>query len=176
MVAIRSFMDTDARGQLGGIECGPQVRKKMAAESGAYKCAVCGRSNADIIKEREEAAQLIEAREGKKKEEEVPEELRLAYRDELEKGGSSTPDQDKAEKEPKGKGKVQNPPAAAATVTSRPSNAPTSAPALRPTRTVQPAPAQQSAPQTSEPPLAWVDACIYGLVVALIYMMLRKFS
>jgi ubiquitin-conjugating enzyme E2 J1 len=177
MVAIRSFMDTDAKGQLGGIECSAQARKKMAAESGAYKCPVCAKSNADIIKEREEAAAVQEAKEGKKKEETVPEELRLAYRDELEKGESSRAE---PEKEPKGKEKDQDPPTAsslAAATSSTPAapaaqaGAPSSA-IPSPTRTVHP-PVQQVA-RTTESSLAWIDACIYGIVAALLFMVLRK--
>jgi ubiquitin-conjugating enzyme E2 J1 len=86
MVAIRSFMDTDAKGQLGGIECGEKARQKMAGESGKYTCPACGKSNEEIMGEREEMARELEKRDGKIKEEEVPEELRLAYRDELGKG------------------------------------------------------------------------------------------
>ena len=42
MVAIRSFMDTDVKGQLGGIECSASVRKDLAGKSGAFKCLTCG--------------------------------------------------------------------------------------------------------------------------------------
>jgi ubiquitin-conjugating enzyme E2 J1 len=168
MVAIRSFMDTDAKGQLGGIECTPQARKKMAAESGAYTCAMCGKSNADIIRERGEAAALQETRDGKQKEETVPEELRLAYRDELENAESS-----RAEKapEPKGKEKVGASPAApppSAPVRSPPPVAP----APPPTRTVQATNPQ--AVRRTESSLGWIDACIYGVLAALLFMLLRK--
>ncbi|KAH9867233.1 hypothetical protein IAQ61_007825 [Plenodomus lingam] len=85
LVAIRSFMDTDAKGQLGGIECSKVARGRMAKDSGSWTCAGCGKSNADIMKEREALVAELEAKEGTRKEEEVPEELRLAYRDELDK-------------------------------------------------------------------------------------------
>jgi ubiquitin-conjugating enzyme E2 J1 len=178
MVAIRSFMDTDAKGQLGGIECSPQVRKRMAGESGASTCPTCGKSNADIMKEREEAAALIEAKEGKKKEEEaVPEELRLAYRDELEKGSSTSTDPGKQPKEPKGKEKVQDSTTASqsATSTSIPPVAPATIPLPRPTRTVQP-PVQQVLQQPRDGSMAWIDMCIYGVVAALLFMVLKRFT
>ena len=82
-MAIRSFMDTDAKGQLGGIECSRDARERMAKDSGRWTCAGCSKSNQEIMKEREEAVKDVEETEGKRKEEEVPEELRLAYRDEL---------------------------------------------------------------------------------------------
>ncbi|ORY01807.1 ubiquitin-conjugating enzyme/RWD-like protein [Clohesyomyces aquaticus] len=172
MVAIRSFMDTDAKGQLGGIECNAQIRKRMAGESVNHKCPTCGRTNAEIMKEREEAAKLIEAREGKKKEEEaVPEELRLAYRDELEAGKSGPA-------EPKGMEKAQDPPSASAPVPRSDSAAGPTAnvTAPRPTRTVaQRAPPVQVAQRQPDRSLAWIDACIYGIVGALLFLMLRKF-
>ncbi|KAF2000876.1 UBC-like protein [Amniculicola lignicola CBS 123094] len=177
MVAIRSFMDTDAKGQLGGIECSAQARKKMATESGAFRCAVCAKSNADIIKEREEAAKLVEETEGKQKEETVPEELRLAYRDELGQGAGQ---QDQSEKQPKGKERAQPPsPAsssAAAPISSGNSSAPAPHPNTtpRPTRTIRPAPTQQVVQALPDRSLAWIDACIYGVLAALAFMILRK--
>jgi ubiquitin-conjugating enzyme E2 J1 len=171
MVAIRSFMDTDAKGQLGGIECSPAIRKRMAGESGAYKCGVCGKSNVEIIREREEAAKEVEEKEGKRREEEqVPEELRLAYRDELEKG------KEKVQDIPSTSSRVVQTPAVQSPVVAQPSRPLSQAvpAAPPPTRTV-PAPLQQVVPQTADRSLAWIDTCIYGVVVALIYMMLRKF-
>ncbi|KAF2278696.1 UBC-like protein [Westerdykella ornata] len=183
LVALRSFMDTDAKGQLGGIECTQQARKKMAVESRLYKCAVCAKSNAEIIKEREEAAALQEAKEGKRKEEEIPEELRLAYRDELNKESEADGQQ---QKEPKGKEKAHDPSEAltastpatgpAVTPAAKPAAVPIAEPVPRPTATVQAPVPQQAVRVTSEPSLAWVDACIYAVVAALIFMVLRKVS
>jgi ubiquitin-conjugating enzyme E2 J1 len=169
MVAIRSFMDTDAKGQLGGIECGEKARQKMAGESGAYMCPACGKSNEDIMAEREELARLVEAREGKQKEEEVPEELRLAYRDEMGK---------EKQQEPKGKEKVVDvtpPPTSTSVSSSTPApqaRSPTG-PAPLPTRTVQPI-VQQLAQQTPDRGMALIDAGIYGIVAALLFMVFRK--
>ncbi|KAF2475095.1 UBC-like protein [Lindgomyces ingoldianus] len=177
MVAIRSFMDTDAKGQLGGIECSPQIRKRMAGESGKFRCGVCGRSNADIMKEREEAAKLIEAKEGKKKEETVPEELRLAYRDELEGSGpggepAQSPQTGSKGKE-RGQGLLSASPLPAQA--RAPPALPTNATSPTPIRTVQPPPMQQLVHQQPDRSLAWIDACIYGVVGALLFLMLRKF-
>jgi ubiquitin-conjugating enzyme E2 J1 len=173
MVAIRSFMDTDAKGQLGGIECGEKARQKMAGESGAYMCPACGKSNEDIMAEREELARLVEAREGKQKEEEVPEELRLAYRDEIGKEK-----QQEEVKESKGKEKVVGvTPLPTSTSASSSTPAPQArsptGPAPLPTRTVQPI-VQQLAQQTPDRGMALIDAGIYGIVAALLFMVFRK--
>lgn len=169
-------MDTDAKGQLGGIECSAPARKKMATDSGAFKCSVCNKTNKDIIQEREEAAALIEPQDGQRQEEEVPEELRLAYRDELSKGSSS---QD-APKESKGKEKAHTPSIPSnSTIPSSPGG-PSTATSPPPTRTTQhvPAPTVQRLPpeqQSPDNPLAWIDTCIYGVLAALLYMVLKRF-
>ncbi|KAF2710246.1 UBC-like protein [Pleomassaria siparia CBS 279.74] len=162
MVAIRSFMDTDAKGQLGGIECSTGARKKMAVDSGAFTCPSCGKSNADIIKEREEAAMLIEAKEGKQKEETVPEELRLAYREELGSSADARPGGTVSSTESLSSNSVPATDVRTASV-----------PVLRPTRTV-PLVVQQPVQLTSDRGLAWIDACIYGIVAALLFMVFHK--
>ncbi|KAF2743464.1 UBC-like protein [Sporormia fimetaria CBS 119925] len=179
MVAIRSFMDTDAKGQLGGIECSPEIRTRMAGESVSFKCAVCAKSNAQIMKEREEAAALQEAKAGKKKEESVPEELRLAYRDELAESSASWPQHpekpDQSTKVPSSTDSAsQNDQAerpAAPEAPAAPISASTSSPL--PTRTLPPQP-PIVVQANAGPPLAWVDACIYGVLAALLFMVIRK--
>lgn len=186
LVAIRSFMDTDAKGQLGGIECSKDARERMAKDSGAWKCAGCAKSNADIMQEREELVKESELKEGKRKEDEVPEELRLAYRDELGKHG----DDDK--KVDKGKGRAVESTAetasgtqgfAAASSSSRvataaapnthPAQSIPVAPIVRPTRTIPAQPLHQVAQRS--PDLAWIDTCIYGVLAALLFMVLKRF-
>lgn len=53
LLRLRSFMETDAQGQLGGLETTEEVRKTLAGESGSFQCPICGRSNAQIIRETE---------------------------------------------------------------------------------------------------------------------------
>lgn len=172
-------MDTDAKGQLGGIECSKDARERMAKDSGKWACAGCGKSNGEIMKEREEAVKEIEAKEGRRKEEQIPEDLRLAYRDELGKKEEDEVD--------KGKGKaveqdVQQ------VASSRPASpvprilAPTGAPPVRntpapmPTRTVPASPLQQMVQQNPDRSLAWIDTCIWGVVAMLLFMVIRKFD
>lgn len=68
-------------GQLGGMETTEAVRRRLAQESVSFKCAVCAKSNADIIAECEdrckETASLCQ-------EISVPAELNMGWRDELE--------------------------------------------------------------------------------------------
>ncbi|CAP72805.1 uncharacterized protein PODANS_2_2340, partial [Podospora anserina S mat+] len=40
LVALRSFMETDVKGQLGGLEAGSEVRRRLAGESRGWVCGV----------------------------------------------------------------------------------------------------------------------------------------
>ncbi|KAL2119422.1 hypothetical protein VTJ04DRAFT_6383 [Mycothermus thermophilus] len=89
LVALRSFMETDPKGQLGGVDASEEVRRRLAGESRGWKCAVCGagRTNEEVLRECEERVKEMEEKEGRKQKEEekVPEELRMVFREELEK-------------------------------------------------------------------------------------------
>lgn len=166
-------MDTDAKGQVGGIECNDVARKRMAGESAGFKCPSCGKTNAEIIREREEAARSMQADGEKIKEEVVPEELRLAYREDLDKGAAENGEA--AKPEVKGKEKIEGvtsvptPSARVAQSAAQPSSSTTAPP---PTRTVQLP--QQPATQSAEGSPAWIDRAIYGILAALVFMVLRK--
>src|SRR5208282_2261853 len=54
--SLRTFMETDPKGQLGGLECTDEVRRRIAKASQSWKCHSCGKSNLEILKECEEAA------------------------------------------------------------------------------------------------------------------------
>lgn len=95
-------METDPKGQLGGLDTSEAVRKQLATQSRAWKCAGCGgRPNEEIIRECEEAAKAADAEaegegEGesssssrKAQEVEVPAELKLGFRDEMEKNAAA---------------------------------------------------------------------------------------
>lgn len=90
LVALRSFMETDSKGQLGGLDTTDAVRKRLATESRGWRCNGCGgRTNEDIIKECEDAAHAAEAEAGegssRTKDVEVPPELSMGFKDEMEK-------------------------------------------------------------------------------------------
>lgn len=85
LVALRSFMETDARGQLGGLETTDAVRQRLASESSSFKCSACAKTNGEIIKECEERANEAASSSSSAKEEvEVPKELSMGWRDEME--------------------------------------------------------------------------------------------
>lgn len=55
LLAIRSYMDVDAKGQVGGLEMSEQGRRQLAGESRGWRCGVegCngGRTNEEILRE-----------------------------------------------------------------------------------------------------------------------------
>lgn len=172
LVAIRSFMDTEAQGQLGGIECSKDARVRMAKESGAWTCVGCGKSNADIMKERE--ALLAETEDSTHNDDQVPEELRLAYRDELAgKGSRSDSNADK------GKGNATESPSQSASSSTPSIVQPESesAPRIPPAVANLPPPTRQAQHMVRRSPdrsIVWIDTCIYGVAVALLFMLVKK--
>ncbi|PVH74630.1 UBC-like protein [Cadophora sp. DSE1049] len=79
LVALRSFMETDVKGQLGGMDCSATEREKIAKNTPGWKCSVCAKTNGEIMREAEEAAM----KEGDVEEVEVPKELSMGYKDEM---------------------------------------------------------------------------------------------
>lgn len=80
LVALRSFMETDPKGQLGGMDCSPAERERLAKNSSTWTCSVCGKNNDSILKESEEASK----QEGASAQEvEVPSELKMGWKDEM---------------------------------------------------------------------------------------------
>ena len=92
LVAIRSFMDSEAAGQVGGMTCNEATRKRLAGESGKWTCATCSKCNDIILAER--VAVMGESETSANSADVVPAELRLAYRDELSSSSSTNKKQD----------------------------------------------------------------------------------
>jgi len=187
-------METDARGQLGGLETTDAVRRRLAGESGGYKCGACGRTNAEIMKGCEEAAKEHEATSaGAVAEVEVPKELKMGFRDEMGAAGREGGDLD-AESAELAEGFVQTGPLPAAAspgprggivggegaaVLPRPGQVP------QPTRTVPlPNPRPQGLPRapvrqqqqvrvSNEAVPAWIDRLIIVLGVLLVAMLIK---
>lgn len=88
LVALRSFMETDAQGQIGGLNTAENVRRRLAADSRAWTCPTCAKTNEDILKEVEARCAELEAEAGAsadaRHEVEIPAELKLGFRDEME--------------------------------------------------------------------------------------------
>lgn len=163
------------------------VRKRLAAESKAWRCTGCGKSCEEVMREQEERVKEAES-EGRRKEEAVPQELKLGYRDELGKegeagsrkadeatadlsAGSST--QQQQQREPVDSSTVKTPVQASIPATAGPAMQPptTSAPVQR---QLQQQPLQQRPAAQADVP-TWIDKAIIGVVVALAYILLRKF-
>ena len=90
LCAIRAFMSGEAKGQVGGLEMTEEGRKRLATESRTWRCSGCGgRTNQEVLKEVEG---MCDGQEGRK-EEVLPEGLRLAYREEMDSqpGTPTTP-------------------------------------------------------------------------------------
>jgi ubiquitin-conjugating enzyme E2 J1 len=151
LVAIRSFMDTDAKGQLGGMYASEEVRRRFAGQSSGWRCGACGKSNVEVMAGQDRA---VEEAGGDKKVEVVPEGLRLAYREDLGKQGD---------------GNAAEGSAAVGTGATPASSAVPST--IAPTRTV---PAHAVAAQVQRPAArqddgipAWIDKAIMGIVAVL---------
>ncbi|KAF5506046.1 Ubiquitin-conjugating enzyme E2 J1 [Colletotrichum siamense] len=82
LVALRSFMETDPRGQLGGLETSDAVRMRHATASQTFKCPTCAKTNLEIIQECEESAKSI-AVTSESSDVEIPSELKMGWKDEM---------------------------------------------------------------------------------------------
>lgn len=195
LVALRTFMETDVKGQLGGLETGPEIRKKLAAESGAWRCGggcSAGKTNREIMEEHMVLVEEADAKRGgaaaadKKVEDKVPEELRMGWRDEMKPSGEQAkeevkeqPAEDKeAEREDARLAemfvKTGNPPPPAAAASSLTGTVASPAAVIPPTaaaeRPVAPAPAQQQIRQLNVARRAtvsqdWVQVWLDRLIV-----------
>ncbi|KAF7190307.1 Ubiquitin-conjugating enzyme E2 J1 [Pseudocercospora fuligena] len=183
LVAIRSFMDTDAKGQLGGMDASDEVRKRFAGQSKASKCHTCGKTNEQIMAEQEE---LVKEAGGEKKQEEVPEELRLAYREDLSKDKSAEKTEQSAS-EPTAvpspatvstEVRQRNPAQAAEPASATASTATLQSPQPIAPQSIATAPVQQQ--QRPRPPpqddalLPYIDKAIYGILAAIIILIYKK--
>ena len=162
-------MDTDARGQLGGMDSSEEVRKRLASQSKTWKCSACGKNNETIMQEQEE---YVKEKGGESTVEKVPEELRLAYREDLSNAnGDTTKAQNNAESKA-----LETPPV--------PNNETTAAqPVVSETQQQQPPPAPRTQPaqlnQAQQRPQdegipSWIDKAIYGILAALVYFLWKK--
>jgi ubiquitin-conjugating enzyme E2 J1 len=191
LVAIRSFMDTDAGGQVGGMSAPDNVRKALAEKSREYSCAGCGKGALAILEEQEQRCKELGIDAADEEENPLVGKIGLiepkkdgsAAEASASSSASSQPDDVVAGSDP------ELPPVAAAQE-------------VQPTRTVQqsqpqprspPAPQSQTQTQPStqiqqplvQPPLqpavaattttdAWIDKAIIGIVLALVLMILRR--
>ncbi|GAB7358065.1 hypothetical protein MBLNU230_g0227t1 [Neophaeotheca triangularis] len=177
LVAIRSFMDTDAKGQLGGMDASKEVRERFAVQSPGWKCPACAKSNQEIMVEQDEVVK--EAGGEQKAEEAVPEELRLQFREDLGKRKEGEVDSQasvaKSAELSQPSEQVSTPtpttsvPPRVSSVESPPAAAGVAAAAVPQQQRQQP----QRQVQQSETP-AWIDKAILGIIAALVLLVARK--
>ncbi|CAK1361970.1 Ubiquitin-conjugating enzyme E2 J1 [Cercospora beticola] len=166
LVAIRSFMDTDAKGQVGGMDASEDARKRWAAQSGKSKCATCGKTNEEIMAEQDEA---VKEAGGESKNDVVPDELRLAYREDLNKPQNGTAVD--------ANGGVAQPAASAPQVIAAPAVQPVQPPTpATVTAAVNnpPAPQPQLVQRPQDEMPAWIDKAIYGILTVLAFILWQK--
>lgn len=171
-------METDAKGQLGGLECSESMRRRMADESRSWKCPSCGKSNEEILNECAQAAS-----ESERVEEAVPKELRMGWRDEM---GKEETKEDKEESAALAEGFVQTGPVAGEGSTASASQQRTPYPPARPAQGV-PQPTGSVTAHSVQGPMTtalrtqvqrrsedsviiWIDRTIVGIVVCIIFM------
>ncbi|KAL8683750.1 MAG: hypothetical protein Q9186_000236 [Xanthomendoza sp. 1 TL-2023] len=191
--ALRAFMEGGAQGQVGGMEMGESERKRLATESRGWRCQGCGAStNEDTLVEEGKRCQEKEQDGGPLNavpKEQVPDELRFGFRDEMGKGqpgekgkekeqatGVDAKDKNIAEKR-----RNSQHLAGPVDLDSVPSAIPLSPP---PAPTITPVqPSRQQIPTRTDPgPQAtidngvpnWVDKAIAGLLAGLFVMVVKK--
>ena len=161
-------MDTDARGQLGGMDSSEEVRKRLASQSKNWKCSACGKSNETIMQEQEE---YVKEKGGESMVERVPEELRLAYREDLSStNGDTTKAQSNTEnKAPEASRAPNNDTTVVQTLQPETQQQRPPAPRTQPAQTNQ---VQQQRQDEGIPP--WIDKAIYGVLAALLYLLWKR--
>ncbi|KAM3463571.1 hypothetical protein BB8028_0003g03710 [Beauveria bassiana] len=183
LVALRSFMETEARGQLGGLETTDDVRRRLAKDSGAWICSTCAKSNAEIIKDCEERCQDPDSTVSDVA---VPQELKMVWKDELKTGVSRQEDQPAAESTSEdselAEGFVQTAPQVSTPVNAHPAAAPPRPPQIAHLEASQNAtPTQEqrvhatpTQTQTTDEAIPlWIDRAIVVLVVLLVALLIK---
>lgn len=184
LVAIRSFMDTDVKGQVGGVQGSETMRKELAAKSGDYQCPVCGKKNHEIIEEKiKELADRGETEQtSANKEEVVPEELKLGYRDEL---GLKNPSGPEAQNQSASSEKIASPTTDSTATVPTPTRTtaadrPPSSPTIRAAHPPSSRPAVELVVEMRRPPRTlediFIDTAILFLGVIFAFLAFKRIS
>ena len=169
-------MDTEAGGQLGGLDAGVEVRKRLAERSRGWGCGVCGGGKVMEVVMREREEEVREMGEvGRREEVVVPEELRLAFREDLGKAGGSGGGGEVVDEVSGGRtnGLATEP----VTTGDDGETLPARTSSVQPQQDTQPVQAVQTpplAPRRNDQVPAWIDKAIYSVIAALIFMLFRK--
>ncbi|CEJ94546.1 Putative Ubiquitin-conjugating enzyme [[Torrubiella] hemipterigena] len=177
LVALRTFMETNANGQVGGLETTNSARQQFALKSAKWTCTVCSKSNADIIKECEELYAATSESSGTTIDDTVPEELRMVMKDDLKESAATSAPSFESNSQSSTSREVIEPDTEADIVQpSMPRQRPrtavvapnTSAPRASPTPLVAP---QNNA--TSPPIPIWIDRAIVILAIFLAVLLFK---
>lgn len=183
-------MDTDAGGQVGGMNAAEGVRKDLAVKSRAWTCPACAKTGLAILEEQEERCKELGGKDVREDENALVGKIGLVAK----KGDTdaSATDSDVASSAPE-----QTPPASVSPgdtvsqIQQRPQPTPTTplppqTQPLPPTSNhaqLNPPPPTQAQPraplQQQNHPIttttdAWIDKAIIGIVIALVLMILRR--
>ncbi|KFZ20668.1 hypothetical protein V502_03081 [Pseudogymnoascus sp. VKM F-4520 (FW-2644)] len=93
LVALRSFLETPAAGQVGGLDTTDATRRQLADQSRGWTCQGCGKTNEEILQENAEAAKALEDEGKARQEDTVPDELKLGYREDIERQAGKPQDE-----------------------------------------------------------------------------------
>lgn len=181
LVAIRAFMESEAKGQVGGVDASVEVRRRYAKDSRAWRCVGCGgKSCEDIMQEREsEVAAGGSAAADTRLGEHVPAELRLGYRDELggkdaDAGVADTGTREQhGEKCSENRSRTPSAPQISAAVPAAVTSQRPPGPAPRPTPT---RPLQASRRATPQRDGGRLDMAIAAVAAALAFLIIRKLA
>ncbi|KAL2864520.1 ubiquitin-conjugating enzyme/RWD-like protein [Aspergillus lucknowensis] len=210
LLAIRSFMDGDVKGQVGGLEgVSEAIKREWAVASREWCCEVCGngRSNEEVLREwREFCVERGVDVEREQEVEGVPEELRIGVKkaegdsdtpkagSEMEAGASAVSSSNRgddadcrgptapaqtgtAASTPVPNGPLPTPssiPTQVPTNGTRPDSAPTSQVRVRQQQQPISAAASSQAARVASQDSPWLDRAIFGVLVALVLMILRR--
>lgn len=202
LTAIRSFMEGDAKGQVGGLDASEEARREWARLSRSWSCSICseGKCNEDILREwgqvcREKGVN-VDGQEGvgvgvgaggdkaRGGSDEVPAGLKFSYRDEMNGSSATTATAttststatDASPNTPAPTPSTSTSTASATTAPSRPSSITTSPSNSRIPNNPQPSINIDATLQSSSVPdsSTWLDWAIIGVLTALVAMILKK--
>lgn len=152
LVAVRSFMDGESAGQIGGLEGTEEGRREFARLSRGWKCAGCagGRTNEEVMRDWGEECAARGVKMGGE--------------------GETATSMEEGKEE-----SVQEDADTPVANTAFPAPVPVPAPLQPPTETA-PAPVHIQPRQTQSTPAdgPWLDRAIIGVVCALAFMILRR--
>ncbi|CRG83651.1 hypothetical protein PISL3812_01006 [Talaromyces islandicus] len=186
LTAIRSFMDGDAKGQLGGLDATDEVRKMWAERSRSWTCdCMEGKTNEQLLSEWRDACLEKGVSVDEEGRETVPEELKMSYKKQSEEetkepvASEPTPEQ----QAPEPPVPQDTPALAVQPERTEPAQSITPQPAPTTTTTTITATTSTNATTTiqtranpSHQDNPWLDRAIVGVVIALIFMIMRRMA